>query len=1239
MFYGKTLFFMILIELINTTPQLNFHFTDPISTNENDDQLQHDCLQWTSSYGFHSVIYYCMSESSLKFNIQKNDLFPSFTFADLSKQNITSQQLYLWSAPIDLIEQYQFYLNELSLSTKYFYNCTLPRFGPMCQYEFDYRDDNDLPVYDIESILSATESFSPTNLTCYMHLVCNRSSILECLDWTEICDGYINCLNGGIDEKHCWELEINDCKHDEYRCHNGQCIPWRYVHDNTGFECVDKTDEYPKYDSGIPFMSALDYDDTTCTYTFLSSSCFKHRHFLLAKRLFSMKENNVSNDCWSAFICALQMFDGYCPNSNNLDENIRIVEEMCPVILKIPSVPDLFGDIHFVYVKNNLQNLTNDKYWDFYLCPKSSLNSKVSFNNTTCYYHMQWMLDQWSQSSEQEFFGYQKEMLHKYDLMINYSFVICNRRDMYQCINSSKCISIYRLMDSVNDCLYADDEHENIINNTALQELFKRKTFKCLGRDKRYVLLLGFRQLGCSCSGSRDEICADDKKLLSHVDFDIISFATTCDGFIDLQIMTIDGRNETDEIECEQWPCNNTYTRCDGIWHCIDGSDELGCDLFLPLNCSLNQHICISSYTNELVCLSIEKTNDGIIDCLGGIDEPKVCRRKDPLDKLNDFRCLNDNSNPCIDSTNICDSSKDCLHGDDEQFCKIENITEEWIDNCQVSSTLDSFDINQFICRSLEVRRFSRRTVLSLKDYSNSNKHLTTNVKSQIRSSSPVIRTFNDNNRRCNRGIDIRVWLDSVKNLTKRICFCPPSYYGDICQYQNQRVKLIPQIFSSTNSHRTLFAVVVSLIDDDDKRIIHSYHQFTYIPTRDCFIKSEFYSTYSTRPKNPTKKYSIHIDFYEKHSLGYRGSLLIPILFPFLPVHRLAVFVSIPSNNDSVTSCSIRQCVHGKCIKYFNNSENAKFCQCNRGWSGRYCDIPHTSMCSLDSVHIGVSVHNRSVCVCPIHKFRPRCLLTNTICQNNQNSTCRNGGQCIPDNEQTQSKNNGFTCLCPKGFYGIECLPAAKQLMLSFGKDIVIPQSIFIHFIAAVEPFGTIRTTMFETIPIDKNTTIIDLLHEFQILLTEFEKKNYYLTAVEKVYNKSGTVVKTINPSDRCRHINEIFNETMIQLPLIRRIKYYHLPCQTYSPDLSCFYDDVNLCLCYDYDQQRLANCFYFNHNMISNCYGFSDCENGAQCFQQMLSCPEKAVCVCPSCFYGLRCQFSTSGFGLSLDGILGYHI
>jgi len=44
------------------------------------------------------------------------------------------------------------------------------------------------------------------------------------------------------------------------------------------------------------------------------------------------------------------------------------------------------------------------------------------------------------------------------------------------------------------------------------------------------------------------------------------------------------------------------------------------------LNCSVNQNICVSPQTNELMCLPIEKVNDAIIDCLSAADKPTLCR-------------------------------------------------------------------------------------------------------------------------------------------------------------------------------------------------------------------------------------------------------------------------------------------------------------------------------------------------------------------------------------------------------------------------------------------------------------------------------------------------------------------------------------------------------------------------------------------------------------------------------------
>jgi len=153
----------------------------------------------------------------------------------------------------------------------------------------------------------------------------------------------------------------------------------------------------------------------------------------------------------------------------------------------------------------------------------------------------------------------------------------------------------------------------------------------------------------------------------------------------------------------------------------------------------------------------------------------------------------------------------------------------------------------------------------------------------------------------------------------------------------------------------------------------------------------------------------------------------------------------------------------------------------------------------------------------------------------------------------------------------------------------------------------------------------------FHLVFIELLNKTYYLTLIHKTSNLLTIFVGPINPSDRCPHISELFNETFIKLHLLRRIKYYHLSCQTYSPDLQCFYDDVHLCLCYDFYEKHLPNCFNFDHNMTFDCLGQSECENEGQCFQDSPDCPKRSMSICRPCFYGTRCQFSTSGFGLSL--------
>jgi hypothetical protein len=199
MFLIRYLIYFMFVHLIIALPQINLHLTDWVSSNENDHILQHDCLHVAAAIEDikdpHQIISYCLSDWPSKCNIQRNSQDQKFTFAELFKGNITSQQLYLWSAPMDVIENYQFCLNQLSISnvtsteTQSFYNCTQPRFGPLCQYSLDDQYSHHSSLSEIIQDFYFNNTYTPTNLTCYTHLECNFGTDMLCLDWSDICDG------------------------------------------------------------------------------------------------------------------------------------------------------------------------------------------------------------------------------------------------------------------------------------------------------------------------------------------------------------------------------------------------------------------------------------------------------------------------------------------------------------------------------------------------------------------------------------------------------------------------------------------------------------------------------------------------------------------------------------------------------------------------------------------------------------------------------------------------------------------------------------------------------------------------------------------------------------------------------------------------------------------------------------------------------------------------------------------
>jgi hypothetical protein len=411
----KLLFFMLLCSL-TASFQINLDLTDCVHDSESDFAVQHDCLHVAAPINEENdpreIISYCMSECPSKWYIQKSNNNQIFTFAELYGQNITSRQLYRWSAPMDTVEQYQLYLNQLpisnetSMATQRFYNCTPPKFGSMCQYTFE--DDNPYNT-SLNKIIDDFYQFKyePSTFTCYTHLQCNRGPAPICLDWSEICDGKVDCLDGGQDEEHCWQLEIIECGNDQYQCGNGQCIPYEFFRDHRFVpDCLDGTDEIVRQNekrehchTSIPTFLC---EDIICMNNYhhlanlFTSSCVKNRDELIRKATAWNKPTFVSDNCWIAIMCIIpnphtwvnQSCTDLCRNGTCEE----IIKKNCSDMLYIPAAPTLFGHVHILFMKNDLENSRGNRRRPKYVCFDNRLcdqitvtMSLISFNNATCY--------------------------------------------------------------------------------------------------------------------------------------------------------------------------------------------------------------------------------------------------------------------------------------------------------------------------------------------------------------------------------------------------------------------------------------------------------------------------------------------------------------------------------------------------------------------------------------------------------------------------------------------------------------------------------------------------------------------------------------------------------------------------------------------------------------------------------------------------------------------------------------
>ncbi|CAF1445939.1 unnamed protein product [Adineta ricciae] len=1168
------------------------------------------------------IIAFCLrTNSSLKLSPYNNTIDHSYTFAQLRQNNISSEMLLSWSATIDLAERYDMFLNKISSPSKeepLFYNCSKGWFGSSCRFSFDL--DGDLSwghLILLNSGRATIKDLDEPTFTCYTHLQCKTSWL--CLDWRNICDRAMDC-DDGSDEIHCWQLEMNECEENEYRCHNGQCIPEEFFNDDASDpDCADTTDE-PKFTSGIcDVYLHFGCEETSCipgSMMFFPCGDGQCAHNVL--QCANGRDYPRLNDLCSIYIICSWNLDEDANNTRCLYAGVdftHLTNDDCPPLYSFLDRPILFQHV-YIMLANSGERGTRPRLelicYDERLCGHFQLPIE-RFNGSTCLRVEQLRIDpnrlDLALPSLRRFFS-------ECAVMPNESSM-CNETAMYRCLNSTKCISKHRLVDGICDCPGNDDEmyeHSCSLNDA-------RHRFSCVDNNKtKCHVPFDPTDVDFGVDRTCKRKMSEYYEPPTEVTQDQLTFQIMCDGTPELNPIVVDGREETDETGCEFWPCNNVYTRCDGWWMCANGADEVNCPDSI---CPGLQHACVfPNNTTRIGCLPLSRAGDGTVDCLGGSDEQKDCFTSDGWSHAYrfDFRCLN--STECIDAIHFCNTARKCPLGDDENFCA---STVPGVDYSSTLCKLDASkrnDVENFFCAWTRTRPRIPQFNFRLENATTHRLSLTNfEVPSAPRNEEFSLSTKIVKHRHCHRGLRIRIRMDNGSD--DDACLCSPSYYGDRCQYQNQRVSLTIQIRVASD-WQSVFTFTVKLIDDNDGTI-ESHDFIDYLPIRDCNDKVNLNLLFASRPKSSLKNYSVRIDGFNRMTMTHRASWIFPLRFAFLPVYRLAALLKVPVIQIFALQPCEPSCEHGQCLIYAN-SPSVSFCQCHPGWSGVRCDTKSQCDCASDSLCVG-----DSICVCPPNRFGPHCFLTQSLCETR---SCRNGGQCVLNDVRYRRDSKKVTCVCPDGFFGEFCEHQQMRLDVSFHRKIAIPSSLFVHFINVRDELDKQRTTTLRKVPFDSDMVAVYNSEMFYLAIAQLSQQ-YYLLLLQSDPAPFVHRSVMILPDLRCPPIDELFNTTIVNQHIIKRIKLYHLPCLQQSA-LHCFHDSEHFCIC---EPSGRANCIKFDYNMTYDCRGHSPCENAGQCLQNGPLCPMSSFCVCQDCYVGSRCHLPTHGFSLSLDLIFGYQI
>ncbi|CAF5085464.1 unnamed protein product, partial [Rotaria sp. Silwood1] len=393
-------------------------------------------------------------------------------------------------------------------------------------------------------------------------------------------------------------------------------------------------------------------------------------------------------------------------------------------------------------------------------------------------------------------------------------------------------------------------------------------------------------------------------------------------------------------------------------------------------------------------------------------------------------------------------------------------------------------------------------------------------------------------------------------------CFCPPSYYGNRCEFMSDRVTVFIRFENQTNGLSKgvikILALLVVIVNDTSTVLDH--HEVHFTSALDNFKeKQKFYFVYP-RPhqlRSNTHRYIARFEAYqlnEDESIEFIAVWIYPVPFNFLPSQRLAKVLKYTQQpqlelNHTCLSTTNPCLNEGKCHPIMNKLSDihSYWCECGNSSYGSHCEFKDQSCfisstkrnyCSPTSVCRPQYDHHaqKPLCLCSMNSYGPRCFIDRQCQMKIGQNPCQNGGICFIK-YQHYNLSNAYTCQCPKSYFGPTCQYRSIVIEISYDSE---NQSVTLYgdqIIATVIQLFDINNH--EELNLKKQVLHQDSLPSHLIitsdnmirpmfglikLYTNQSTIQYHLLYTSSTTGSSLNLTLRFNKENYCPHSHDIFN-------------------------------------------------------------------------------------------------------------------